>query len=208
MSVGFSKAWSRVTPHVGLPERLLRGWTDVCWDYKRRVGDLPWQHKERAQVGFLAAAAWRLKGAALEEWMADKFSHDGARRNGRGDLWIQLGARAWHIEAKHVTVRLHSDSARGVAQVRATFRRACHDASAMHAYRGERRVGIVFAAPVIARKHVDQASDRLGRWLEDLRKIPSIGMAYCMDNRQLAARGNADIWPGAVLLVGKSRKAG
>ena len=112
MRIDYLNPRFHATPGRSLPLNLLRAWADVCADYQRIVGDLPWYYHERAQIGFLAAAAWRLGGVALEEWRTDKISHDGPSRNGRGDLWVQLKSGAWHIEAKHVTVRLRGTPAR------------------------------------------------------------------------------------------------
>ena len=198
-----------VTDPRSLPRPLLREWSQVCTDYRTRVdGDLPWHYKERAQIGFLAAAAWRLKGAALEEWHTEKLS-EGKSRKGRGDLWVQVSGGAWHIEAKLVLVWLRPSPNSGVKRVGATLRKACRDASEMKRYKGERRVGVVFAVPRVARKHASDCERLVKRWREGLRGLKPIGAMWHGDKAQSTRAGKAEIWPGILLLVSNaSSKAG
>jgi hypothetical protein len=207
MAFDFSRPGVRVNDKLSLPPAFLRKWIDVLEEYRRKVeGDLPWWYHERTQIGFLAAAAWRARGgAALEEWRTDKTSADGSKRNGRGDLWIQLGKRYWHIEAKRASVRLGSSPYSAVTRTRAALRDACDDAAAIKAYRGERRIGVAFVAPVIAHKRADDAERRVSLWLQELRARHCGAIAWLLDRHQFEARGGQDVHPGIVLISGRAR---
>ena len=95
--VPFSENWSR----------LLNEWCATMNDYstqsknmngwvRGRGGDLPyWYAKEEANVGFLAAAVWRLGGVTLQEFEVTR-----PDAKGQGDLWFKLGELECHIETK------------------------------------------------------------------------------------------------------------
>jgi len=61
-------------PEPGTWQRLLFHWCAVLNRYFEWEGedDLPHWHNERAQIGFLAAAVWRMGGVALEEYCTDR----------------------------------------------------------------------------------------------------------------------------------------
>jgi hypothetical protein len=111
-------------PWVG----LFRAWRDrLHHDYSVSRGDIGWDYAERSQVGFLAAAAWQVGGAAIEEYgMVKKNPADRRRKyNGRADLWLGFGGRGFALEAKYDSVRLDTRGTRA-ALVR-TFDRAGMD---------------------------------------------------------------------------------
>ena len=78
---------------AGAWRRLLQAWQASLSDYVRIAqggdmgADLPYWYNERANVGFLVAAAWRLGGAAIEEYTVDK-PRQGTK--GRADLWLRV----------------------------------------------------------------------------------------------------------------------
>ena len=87
--------------------RLLREWCSVMDEYSNRAvsmneftksqgGDLAyWHKKEGSNVGFLAAAVWRVGGVVLQEFQVTR-----GQRKGHADLWIQLDELNCHMEAK------------------------------------------------------------------------------------------------------------
>lgn len=89
--------------------RLLRSWATIHNEYLNSfpAGDFEtaWGFRERPQVGFLSAAAFRCGGVSLEEWATQKSSG-----RGRNDLWLRLQPRTdsatYIIEAKHCWARL------------------------------------------------------------------------------------------------------
>ncbi len=95
---------------------LLQEWSIVLDRYAQLTteggkGDLPQNHGERANVGFLAGATWRLAGkrsCALEEYGDDL----GSSTKGRPDLWIRVGEYDACVEAKHCGVNNVSELVR------------------------------------------------------------------------------------------------
>ncbi len=94
-------------PFRGVWEQLLGEWGAVLDRYmaqgqdmnawvRQQGGDLPyWHEKETTDLGFLAAAVWRLGGVALQEYEVTRLSNKGA-----ADLWFKLQGLSCQIEAK------------------------------------------------------------------------------------------------------------
>lgn len=89
-----------------------RDYLEYSVDEKGNPGDLGWFYNERPNIGFLAGAAWRIKGwVAIEEYRFDK-AHPSKRNavsKGRADLFIgaRLSSRVTvdlAIEAKQMFV--------------------------------------------------------------------------------------------------------
>jgi hypothetical protein len=128
--------------------RILTHWIKVARRYRARTpGDVIWEYHERANTGFLAAAVWLAGGVALEEWRTEKKSDLGPKRQGRGDLWVRCGRLILHAEAKHQWVELGSRRKAGVALVKSKLAEASRDACDIQGHFGEKRVGVLFAAP-------------------------------------------------------------
>lgn len=82
--------------------RILRNWAkihqvyyDQCWQ------DKAYSYNERASISMLAAAIWKSKGIAIEEYVAEK-NHDGEIKKGRVDLWFKIGDFSGLVEAKQM----------------------------------------------------------------------------------------------------------
>jgi hypothetical protein len=193
-----------------MPElrRLLRGWAFTCAEYERCVaGDFVCDYHERAQIGFLAAAAWRSGGVALEEWRTEKTNPLNAARNGRGDLWVQMKGLCAHFEAKHARIVISVRVAEAARAARSRLRVAQCDVCDLRCGPGERRLGVLFVAPTISRKHQHQAESLLGAWLNGLRE-QKLNFAFAFKSTwPVIPRGSDDITPGIALLVGRARRA-
>jgi hypothetical protein len=203
---------TRLTTLVSTPTMfelrpLLKSWVSVCRTYGRCVdGDDVWHYHERAQTGFLAAAAWKARGVALEEWRTEKKSPNGDSRDGRGDLWIQLEDVCAHIEAKHVWCPLSNNVEREVERIKASLGRARHDACEISCGPGERRLGVLFAAPIVRRTAISNGKSQLDSWLAGLQRS-RLNFAWAMDSQCWRSKGNDDVVPGVALLVGRARRA-
>jgi hypothetical protein len=194
------------TPTMPALELLLRSWISVCRAYERRVcGDHPWYYHERAHTGFLAAAAWKAHGVALEEWRTEKRSTRGDRREGRSDLWIQLDKVCAHIEAKHMWCLLGSAVDRAAERVGTRLKRARHDASDIICGPGEQRLGVLFVAPVVRRVNIEEGPARLRGWLTELKRR-QFNFAWTM-NRECRRTGGRDrVVLGVALVIGRARR--
>ena len=93
-------------PHPDVWQKLLIEWCSAMSGYASqslsmsnyilgREGDVPYWHVERSDVGFLAAAIWRLGGVAIQEFAVTR-----GQGEGDGDLWFKLDELECHIEAK------------------------------------------------------------------------------------------------------------
>jgi len=83
---------------------LLLEWSIVLDQFALVSGsDLAQWHAERPNIGFLAAAAWRLgrKACAVEEYREDWKPNV----RGRPDLWIRVGDQDVCVEAKRHSIR-------------------------------------------------------------------------------------------------------
>lgn len=95
-------------PNSVVWKRLLNEWCSVMNDYaahsvcrsswaKSQGGDLAYWNEERANVGFIAAAVWRLGGVAVQEF---EVTRPGKTKGAKGDLWFNLDDLSCQIEAK------------------------------------------------------------------------------------------------------------
>jgi hypothetical protein len=94
---------------------LFLAWRDRLHHYRAvSKGDIGWDYLERSQVGFLAAAAWHIGGAAIEEYPIEKKDPADRRRkyDGRADLWLGFGGRGFALEAKYANTRLDTRGTR------------------------------------------------------------------------------------------------
>jgi len=82
-------------------EKLCTQWAKMIQRYCRDTNcqDPPYLHNERANVGFIAAAAWAVGKIALEEYHSRRLSGGTASR-ARPDLWISRGGDSDLFEAK------------------------------------------------------------------------------------------------------------
>lgn len=74
-------------------EKLLRNWIKLMDKYlvaARGRGDLPYWNGEDANTSFLAAAAWKLGGVAIEQFYAERKK---GKSKGHSDLWIRFNGQ-------------------------------------------------------------------------------------------------------------------
>ncbi len=91
-------------------KRLAESWQSVLDSYIKyspignSFNDLPYWHSERAATGFLAAAAWKIKGViAIEEYYAERVYGDTKRRSiGHCDLWVRSKDFSFSAEVKQL----------------------------------------------------------------------------------------------------------
>lgn len=91
--------------------RLLEEWVLQVERYCRVYDgiDAPYLYTERANVGLLAAAAWRSGGIALEEFQSQKGVKHRPKWLGRVDLWLCQDEKVEEIlEAKMLRISMDS----------------------------------------------------------------------------------------------------
>ena len=105
--------------NIGHWDALLEEWILSIERFSRITnGDVPYWYNERANIGVLAAAAWRCGRIALEEFQYEKIdvSSNGETDetaqnhwNGRCDLWISNDRSAEIVEAKFKWLNMRSE---------------------------------------------------------------------------------------------------
>lgn len=186
------------TKSLELLDNHLAEWIRVLKVSFEKVGDSPFGYSERTQVGFFAAASWRLGIPALEEWGTTKGTEESPSK-GRCDLWIQTGDL--HIEAKHAWC----DVSRGRANEQERIVKVIEDSKASARWLSkdvERRLAFTFLAPCIAKKRVADIDRLTTDWLDIVTSIPSDAVAWYLPER---ARSESFDFPflaiGSVLLI-------
>jgi hypothetical protein len=181
---------------------VLAEWIAVQREYTRQTGgDYSRYYRERALTGFLAAAAWRAGGVALEEWSTEKKGPRNEPHKGRCDLYICRRKRSFHIEAKHMWSRVAGNQAKQLERVQRNLDRAVTDAKALQCPRKE-KLGVLFIAPYIPpRKQTDMTS-KVAEWLESIYEIPHSAIAWLfLDRHKLKPDRRYNFTPGIVLIV-------
>lgn len=82
---------------------VLDNWIEIVREYSKAFQnhDACWWYTERANVGTLAAAAWRTKGwLALEEYSTSKRGDEAGSKNGRCDLYMAKKITVTHLLLK------------------------------------------------------------------------------------------------------------
>lgn len=77
---------------------LLQNWIKLMDEYRVTADDLPYWHGENANTGFLAAAAWKSGGVAIEQFYTER---NNGKSRGHSDLRICFNKQKdFLIEAK------------------------------------------------------------------------------------------------------------
>jgi len=125
-------------------EKLLRNWITVMDKYLVTTKDLPYWHGENANTSFLAAAAWKSGGVAIEQIYAERKN---GRSRGHSDLRICFKKDFnFAIEAKR-------DETTKVTNIRKKLDEAKQNLADLDkGYRSKHLVSICFSFPRINKK--------------------------------------------------------
>lgn len=194
---------------------LLEEWCLVHERFCRLVkGDSIFWYGERANLGALAAAAWRIEWAAVEEFdherefteysPGDLFNEEEtikSRSRGRADLFLKSLASEEYVEAKLVWCG-DSDS-KPAGRVVEGIRSACNDAQSIPLEEGSRskRVGVVFAVP--SRRWGDSRSlpRRLTKLAAAVDKLGLDAAAWCLPDLPAELEDGGLEYLGVILLA-------
>lgn len=92
----YDDAFTGVRKYLKLWMVILREYSEYHdWD------DVPFDYNERPNVGLFAAAIWRAKGVALEEFCSDKKDKNKVDFRGRVDLEFYISDYPYYTEFKH-----------------------------------------------------------------------------------------------------------
>ena len=178
-------------------KKHLAEWLEVLRLYHTRV-EPPWNFRERAQVGFFAAASWRLQIPAIEEWSLVKGPED-KQIKGRCDLWIETGN--FHIEAKHMWCRATGNITKEMRYIANTQQRAIESVSLVNA---DRRLAFSFLTPFIQKRKQDNLDHRVSFWLDNLLQLKHDAIAWYLPARTRKEEfTDENLSIGCVLLINK-----
>ena len=184
-------------------DKLLYGWIKAQTAYIEAMDydDCPWWYNEIAVTGFLAAAAWRLKGVGLQEYRTPKGRLKKDRWMGRCDLYTQIGEDAFVFEAKHYRTRIGSRIDRSLQRIGDQLGRATHDAK-QHSHRDGTRLGICFVAPFIPLKLLPDLDRIVRGWCGNIVGIKHSAIAWHFPKGLEKLRGPGRcVFPGVVALI-------
>lgn len=186
--------------------RLLRSWATVHNEYLNSFPaggfETAWGFRERPQVGFLSAAAFRCGGVSLEEWATQK-----SNGRGRNDLWLRLQPRSdsatYVIEAKHCWASLPVEGEKCFATVDESVADAVRSAEKLTP--DQKRVAVSFVSLCVkqplALADVTRAVDALALHAADS-KWDAFALLHLEPSECLAALRQALAWETDAAAVG------
>ncbi len=191
--------------------RVLDNWTSLVSEYSKCIeDDACWWYTERANIGVLAAAAWRTKGwVALEEYSTLKRGDEKESKNGRCDLYIAKGSHnsSFAFEAKQAWQTIRNPEHQVVAN---RLIGAWNDAGKLNKQEAGTRVAACFIIPRIPMKLASDDFDaQLNLWVKDVLaniQWDAIAWSFPRNCRQLKnERGR--IFPGVMLVLQERKRA-
>lgn len=197
---------------------VLNNWISIVSEYSKafKMHDACWWYTERANVGILAAAAWRTKGwLALEEYSTLKHGDDSQSKNGRCDLYMAKKDHSisFALEAKPAWQTMRSD---GSAKIVEKLAAAWDDVGRLNKLEASTRVAACFAIPRMPTNHgladKNRFDDEIKKWLEGTLlaiKWDAVAWVFPVESRQLshARRSTEHIYPGVLLILQERRRA-
>lgn len=187
---------------VGL-SRLLNEWIEAQAAYTSAMeqDDCPWWYNEIAVTGFLAGAAWRLGGVALQEYRTSKGRLKKDRWMGRCDLYTYVGKDAFVFEIKHYRTNIGLRTGRSLEHIAHQLDLATTDAK-QHSASDGIRLGICFAAPFFSAKRVDSSEQIIRDWCAAISSIKHSAIAWYFPTGIESLRGAAScVFPGVAALI-------
>lgn len=186
---------------------VLNNWIKIVQEYSKAFqnNDACWWYTERANVGILAAAAWRTKGwLALEEYSTLKRGDETDSKNGRCDLYIanKNHDNSFAFEAKPAWQTMRSD---GVGKISNQLVEAWNDAGKLRKIEAKTRIAVCFVIPKIPIHLTDGNFDsQILSWLNDaLDNVDwdATAWVFPQESRQLKNEAGTRLFPGVLLVL-------
>lgn len=200
--------------NLGHWDALLEEWILSIERFSRITnGDVPYWYNERANIGVLAAAAWRCGRIALEEFQYEKIdvSSNGEtdettqkKWNGRCDLWISNDRSEEIVEAKFKWLNMRSEKLTEFA--RSCLMEAVGDAKNTRGNDEIKAIGVAFL-PVYAKADkvgdIDALEKVIAETIVSACQLPADLVAWCFPKRLRDHIGEKykNYLPGIILLA-------
>lgn len=192
---------------------VLDNWVEIVQEYSRAFQnhDACWWYTERANVGILAAAAWRTKGwLALEEYSTSKRRDGTGSKNGRCDLYMAKNNHdnSFAFEAKQAWQTMRSDD---ISKILGQLAKARKDAGNLERVEAETRVAACFVIPKMPSRHADDHFDnQILKWLDYVIKNvcwDAVAWVFPKKGRQIKNGAETRIYPGVLLVLQEKCRA-
>lgn len=183
--------------------KLLEAWIAAQRAYIKKMDqdDCPWWYNEVAVTGFLAGAAWRLNGIALQEYRTSKGRLKKDRWMGRCDLYTYVGKDAFIFEAKHYRTNIGRSIDNSLKHIRTRMDQAASDAK-HHSSTDGTRLGICFIAPFFPAERLLEADKIIADWRDHVLTIKHSAVAWYFPKAVEGWRhGGSFVFPGMVALL-------
>lgn len=175
---------------------LLEEWLVVIERFSRLRGggDSPFGYRERSNVGFIAAAAWRSGFVALNE-----FKHKKKSNHGRADLLIQSSEWIEIIEAKFDWIDLNENFGKKLEKLRALARKDARDSFRPKIH--DRALGLAVGGGK-AKCERGRVNDAIEQALDSCSELQSAFFAYCFPKPERTTETNKknEYTPGVILV--------
>lgn len=191
---------------------VLETWIKNVQQYSKafKNDDACWWYTERANVGILAAAAWKANWLALEEYSTLKRGQETVTKNGRCDLYITKKDHhgSFAFEAKHAWQTMRSN---GVSKITDQLNGAWNDAGKLKKNEANTRVAACFVIPKTPASLADDNIDNeILPWLNlVLDEVPwdAVVWVFPKESRQLKNDTGTRIFPGVLLILQERQRA-
>jgi len=193
----------RCSKRLHILKPLLKEWISTNVDIVGAwagAGDFPWWYGERASISVLAGAAWKTGSFAFEEFGDDKKCEKKLQPlyHGRVDLYLYVRGEHFIAETKYCQSSATFESPSTTQKLRTGLQEACEDVDKCQRH-GQRKLGILFATPYIAKSQKPRADELLNTWFTAMRSVRCSCSAWVFP--ELRCDWVQDIWPGAAVLI-------
>jgi len=208
-------------------EGVLDQWVKLVNQYSlqhsnssnKELKDACYWHNERANLGVLAAAAWKKKGwCALEEYVTYKYHKINGEKLGRCDLYMRGVTKSYACEAKQVLLNIGNKVKPTKTPFEKLKKYAKIDAKELHSKEADKRLALCFCIPYFHSNLIDDVQNKnsvatkvIRHWLKnlliELDKHKIVALAYTFpENARLLTSKEKYIFPGVVLLISEIKR--
>lgn len=194
----------------GKSKGKLRHWSALLEKWSQGIdryidltdGDIPYWYKERANVSFLAGAAWQCGWVAMQEFERDKQKPKGRHKTwkGRCDLYLCSESGDNFVEAKYKWLSLNSRNL--LSNIDKVLGEAVSDAHDSKCRQDISAVGVAFIPLYAQSKHRDEIGSLLEEIISQVNMTQADAWAWCFPDTMRQEVNDIDyLNPGIIMLA-------